>query len=230
MRKSTTLQALGWLLVEPPKWQIPCDGCLVWDFPIAVLIYLHEPVAQLDRASGYEPEGWRFKSSQARHFPNRKLVFQISPGNGCVPFYCGFTKLLPWASAPRQRRTARADDGHNLKTCQRPLIAEPSSQCELHIVGGCGKQYAQLVSEARDQAARRVRCKFVQVYGNHAPRSLHAHLHQHRRGNQQRNAPAKRPERDNRQRNASAHIIPFRRPSTCERCPNMMAPRTAPAV
>jgi hypothetical protein len=33
------------------------------------------PVAQLDRASGYEPEGREFESPRAHHFPNKNEVF-----------------------------------------------------------------------------------------------------------------------------------------------------------
>ena len=33
------------------------------------------PVAQLDRASGYEPEGREFDSLRARHFPNKNALF-----------------------------------------------------------------------------------------------------------------------------------------------------------
>ena len=43
------------------------------------------PVAQLDRASGYEPEGREFESLRAHHlFPIKMHVFEESPGNGCL--------------------------------------------------------------------------------------------------------------------------------------------------
>jgi hypothetical protein len=37
-------------------------------------IHSGAPVAQLDRASGYEPEGREFESLRARHFPNKTTV------------------------------------------------------------------------------------------------------------------------------------------------------------
>ena len=36
--------------------------------PCAPFFSFHASVAHLDRAPGYEPEGWKFKSFQTRHF------------------------------------------------------------------------------------------------------------------------------------------------------------------
>ena len=36
------------------------------------------PVAQLDRASDYESEGWEFESLRARHFPQALSVLTIN--------------------------------------------------------------------------------------------------------------------------------------------------------
>ena len=38
-------------------------------------VYVSAPVAQLDRASGYEPEGREFESLRAHHLPNRHAYF-----------------------------------------------------------------------------------------------------------------------------------------------------------
>jgi hypothetical protein len=49
---------------------------------VAVLefILISAPVAQLDRASGYEPEGREFESPRAHHNPNKNEVFdELSP-------------------------------------------------------------------------------------------------------------------------------------------------------
>ena len=54
---------------------------------IAMLILLNRaPVAQLDRASGYEPEGREFESPRARHFLDKNDVFRkpLRPGGGSV--------------------------------------------------------------------------------------------------------------------------------------------------
>jgi hypothetical protein len=42
------------------------------------------PVAQLDRASGFEPEGWEFKSLRARHFSGQKYGFVEFRAHGWV--------------------------------------------------------------------------------------------------------------------------------------------------
>ena len=53
---------------------------------IAMLILLNRaPVAQLDRASGYEPEGREFESPRARHFIER-IVFNGFRAYTLVPF------------------------------------------------------------------------------------------------------------------------------------------------
>ncbi len=42
------------------------------------------PLAQLDRASGYEPEGREFESLRARHIsPIKTLVSEKQAGNEC---------------------------------------------------------------------------------------------------------------------------------------------------
>ena len=41
--------------------------------PVIIFIY-RAPVAQLDRASGYEPEGREFESPRARHSNPRNLL------------------------------------------------------------------------------------------------------------------------------------------------------------
>src|SRR5271157_3140034 len=131
-------------------------------------------------------------------------------------------------AAPEEE--GECDDSDDFKTCQRPLIAELLAQGELDIVGGRGKQDPQLVGESRDQSARRVCRKLVQRTGitPHAPCTpicinTAAAIN---RGMLQPNAQKGIITSDN----ASAHIIPLRRPSTCERWPKMIAPRTAPAV
>src|SRR4029077_4672268 len=48
----------------------------------------YAPVAQLDRASGFEPEGWEFKSLRARHF--RKVLLW--------PYRCSCAKRIGCAS------------------------------------------------------------------------------------------------------------------------------------
>ena len=40
------------------------------------------PVAQLDRVSGFEPEGCRFESCQARHILVKGLKFKVKSENG----------------------------------------------------------------------------------------------------------------------------------------------------
>jgi hypothetical protein len=48
----------------------------------------HAPVAQLDRATGYGPVGWGFKSLQAHHFSLKQLQTKFAARdkeNGAVP-------------------------------------------------------------------------------------------------------------------------------------------------
>src|SRR5207247_7630899 len=70
------------------------------------------PVAQLDRASGYEPEGREFESPRARHYlclrprkqkSNHPRSLFCSMNHGEESPVCASvlrTKLLPWASEP----------------------------------------------------------------------------------------------------------------------------------
>jgi hypothetical protein len=54
--------------VEPRARRFLNEFGAVDERRIAMLIFLHSaPVAQLDRASGYEPEGREFESPRARH-------------------------------------------------------------------------------------------------------------------------------------------------------------------
>ena len=57
---------------------------------------LHAPVAQLDRASGYEPEGREFESLRARHFAIMFFVYVLQ-SETTGRFYVGY------ASDPTQR-------------------------------------------------------------------------------------------------------------------------------
>ncbi len=65
----------------------------------ALYYHANAPVAQLDRASGYGPEGCRFKSYQVHHFP---LVIRRSGFGSDLRFFCplrsasaGFVCLPP---------------------------------------------------------------------------------------------------------------------------------------
>src|SRR5438874_13030843 len=76
------------------------------------------PLAQLDRASGYEPEGREFESPRARHYlclrprkqkSNHRRSLFCSMNHGEESPVCASvlrTKLLPWASEPIQRSVA----------------------------------------------------------------------------------------------------------------------------
>jgi hypothetical protein len=65
----------------------------------------HAPLAQLDRASGYEPEGREFESLRARHFPP---VFTRPPE--ILKFFVSwlarvdFTAVLPLADQEQEAR------------------------------------------------------------------------------------------------------------------------------
>ena len=58
------------------------------------VVYVVAPLAQLDRASGYEPEGRVFESPRAHHFPNKNSVFQCWQDSGETVFVPLF---VPWA-------------------------------------------------------------------------------------------------------------------------------------
>src|SRR5436305_11023157 len=89
------------------------------------------PVAQLDRASGYEPEGREFESPRARHYlclrprkqkSNHPRSLFCSMNHGEESPVCASvlrTKLLPWASEPIQRSVASV----RIVTISKPAIA-----------------------------------------------------------------------------------------------------------
>src|SRR2546429_36874 len=83
-----------------------------------VLIFIScAPVAQLDRASGYEPEGREFESPRARHFPQSSIPWdtvyihpvrrlshfasrvhsrmEISSTRSDLDFCCGYFLVVP---------------------------------------------------------------------------------------------------------------------------------------
>src|SRR5512135_1983052 len=57
----------------------------------AASLFASARVAQLDRASGYEPEGREFESLRAHHFPNKNEGFRKPPAGGASGFYFDFT-------------------------------------------------------------------------------------------------------------------------------------------
>jgi hypothetical protein len=88
-----------------------------------VLIFLADsaPVAQLDRASGYEPEGREFESPRAHHFPI---------DSGYTAFYppC-FTPM----SFAMHRMASITSAIRNIWTTNRPVFKRLF--CEIRLVG-----------------------------------------------------------------------------------------------
>src|SRR5450755_709958 len=95
--------------------QMACQGAETWSFRPCLVVFsgTHARVAQLDRASGYEPEGREFESLRAHHSSRLKSTHPNSsfPGkprpSPCIPtgaypdfllraagndYVCGFPK------------------------------------------------------------------------------------------------------------------------------------------
>ena len=61
------------------------------------------PLAQLDRASGYEPGGRRFESCRAHHSLQQLTGIGVGGSCGARPFFVPPVMNPAWNRGPRQR-------------------------------------------------------------------------------------------------------------------------------
>src|SRR6476660_9729789 len=80
--------------------------------------------------------------------------------------------------APTQQNDRQAHDDDELESSHGPRVPDAVRERMLDLSGGRGQEDSELISEPGHQAADTVRRELVQVYGDDAPRTLHAGLHQ----------------------------------------------------
>jgi hypothetical protein len=99
-------------------------------------LHLHfgAPVAQLDRAFGYEPKGRKFDSCRAHHFPFINAVFQTL----AIIIAVGFTSVIPFdPDSPKIRRVRSLCATDRVNCVQRSeTLGQPVSPDRREILTG----------------------------------------------------------------------------------------------
>jgi alpha-L-fucosidase 2 len=124
-------------------------------------------------------------------------LFALSPGNQITPRGAGAVVRRPlgelqttnhklrtsseadalrFGPLPHDEDDGDEDDGH--EASHRLLVAEHLAERGLDVGDRRGEHHAELVGEAREEAARRGRRQLVDVRRDDAPRALHEELHQ----------------------------------------------------